>query len=251
MKFADKQNEKIKAISEDTLVIGCDIAKNDHVARAFDFRGIELGKTLPFQNSSNGFESLLKWTRNLQQQHRKNKVVLGVEPTGHYWLALGEYVQTQTTIQLVMVNPHHTKKSKELDDNSPTKNDAKDAKVIAKLVIDGRYGISTIPTGDYAELRVAMSQYQYLQTTLATIKGRIHTWLDRYFPEFSDVFKSFEGKAAFVTLQHFPLPQDILTVSDQKIVDTWRTQVARVDKKKGLALQAAAKQSVGSKRGLQ
>ena len=42
-------------------------------------------------------------------------------------------------IKFVVVNPMHVKKSKELDDNSPTKNDVKDAKVIAQLVKDGRY----------------------------------------------------------------------------------------------------------------
>ncbi|KRE64114.1 hypothetical protein ASL11_23095 [Paenibacillus sp. Soil750] len=38
-------------------------------------------------------------------------------------------------------DPLHVKKSKELDDNSPTKNDIKDAKVIAQLVKDGRYAV--------------------------------------------------------------------------------------------------------------
>ena len=46
----------------------------------------------------------------------------------------------------------HVKKSKELDDNSPTKNDVKDAKVIAQLVKDGRYAELNIPQGVYAEL---------------------------------------------------------------------------------------------------
>jgi transposase len=67
-----------------------------------------------------------------------DNVILGVEPTGHYWFPLYHYYK-ERGIQVVLVNPHHVKKSKELDDNSPTKNDIKDAKVVAKLVIDGRY----------------------------------------------------------------------------------------------------------------
>ena len=38
-----------------------------------------------------------------------------------------------------MVNPYAVKQTKELDDNSQSKNDRKDPKVIAKLVIEGRY----------------------------------------------------------------------------------------------------------------
>lgn len=43
-----------------------------------------------------------------------------MEPTGHYWLMLEQYL-TEKDIKLVLVNPAHAKKSKELDDNSPTK----------------------------------------------------------------------------------------------------------------------------------
>ena len=36
------QNEKIMSITEKTLIIGIDIAKEVQYARAFDYRGIEL-----------------------------------------------------------------------------------------------------------------------------------------------------------------------------------------------------------------
>ena len=52
-----------------------------------------------------------------------------------------------------MVNPFSVKKIKELDDNSPKKTDSKDPKTIAKLVVDGRYSISYMPEGIYAEIR--------------------------------------------------------------------------------------------------
>lgn len=45
----------------------------------------------------------------------------------------------------------HVKKSKELDDNSPTKNDTKDAKVIAQLIKDGRYSVPNLLEGIYAD----------------------------------------------------------------------------------------------------
>lgn len=55
-----------------------------------------------------------------------------MEPTGHYWLNLAHFLSEQQ-VKYGVVNPLHVKKSKELDDNSPTKNDIKDAKVIAQL----------------------------------------------------------------------------------------------------------------------
>ena len=46
---------------------------------------------------------------------------------------------------LVMVNPYAVKQTKELDDNSQSKNDRKDPKVIAKLVTEGRYSAPYTP----------------------------------------------------------------------------------------------------------
>jgi len=58
------------------------------------------------------------------------------EPTGHYWFPLAAYLQNEG-IKLVLVNPHHVNKSKELEDNTQIKSDYKDAKVIANLVRNG------------------------------------------------------------------------------------------------------------------
>lgn len=68
----------------------------------------------------------------------KSRSIVGMEPTDYYWLNLGHFLKDEG-IRFVLVNPFHVKRSKELDDNSPTKNDRKDPKTIAKLVIDGRY----------------------------------------------------------------------------------------------------------------
>jgi len=45
------QNHKIAQITPKTLVIGIDIAKHHHVARAQDYRGMELGSTCFFDNT--------------------------------------------------------------------------------------------------------------------------------------------------------------------------------------------------------
>ena len=52
------QNSKIRRITDSTLIVGADIAKKVHVARASDVRGVELGKPLTFDNSRRGFEEI-------------------------------------------------------------------------------------------------------------------------------------------------------------------------------------------------
>ncbi|MGM8366531.1 IS110 family transposase, partial [Virgibacillus sp. W0181] len=114
-----KQNEKILQLKESTLIVGIDIAKNKHVARAQDFRGIQFGKALYFDNSFEGFQTLLRWQNELSIQQGKTDVIIGMEPTGHYWLPLAYWLM-EKRLEVVVVNPAHVKKSKELDDNSPT-----------------------------------------------------------------------------------------------------------------------------------
>ena len=136
------QNDKIEQVTDTTLVIGVDIGSQIHYARAFDNRGRELTKKVySFGNSIEGFNSFIQWAEAIKTENDKTAVMIGCEPTGHYWFSLGKYV-TDRKMTLVMVNPFSVKKIKELDDNSPKKTDAKDPKTIAKLVVDGRYSIS-------------------------------------------------------------------------------------------------------------
>ena len=244
------QNKKIKQVQESTLIIGADIAKQKHVARAQDFRGIELGRALTFENTRKGFMQLLSWIRNLMVEHDKQEVIFGIEPTGQYWMPLAQFLR-QNGIKIVLVNPLHVKKSKELDDNSPTKNDVKDARVIAQLVKDGRYSEPNIPTEIYAELRVGMNLRDRLTEDLRRIKGRVDNWIDRYFPEFRTVFKNWDGKAALLTLQSFPLPQEIVDKGVEGIIDCWKQKVKRaVGEKRAKKLVAAAKDSIGLTEGI-
>lgn len=67
-----------------------------------------------------------------------------MESSGHYWLKSSSYPKRKL-YKICRNKPVTCNESKELDDNSPTKNDVKDAKVIAQVVKDGRYTEPTIP----------------------------------------------------------------------------------------------------------
>ena len=182
-----KQNEKINQVKESTLVVGIDIGSTTQYARAFDWRGIELGKVFTFSNSREGFEAFKAWMQRLQDKYRKSDVIVGIEPTGHYWFDLGAYLEDEG-ILLVMVNPYAVKQTKELDDNSQSKNDRKDPKVIAKLVTEGRYSAPYTPDGVYADLRIMVTNRKRLIREMTQIKNRFARWFAIYFPEYTDVF---------------------------------------------------------------
>jgi transposase len=243
------QNNKLAQITYQTLIVGVDIAKFNHVARAQDYRGVEFGTSLPFENTKDGFERLLEWVQKLLNDHQMNRVLIGMEPTGHYWLNLA-HILKEHDIKFVVVNPSHVKKSKELDDNSPTKNDIKDAKVIAQLVKDGRYAEPNIPQGVYAELRGARKIRDLLSVDLQVVQGQIHNWIDRYFPEFLTVFKDWEGKAALQLLKLNLMPYELVNLTDEELMVHLRQAVKRgVGLGKMQELKQVANLSIGIRQG--
>ena len=60
------KNEKLSFISEDMLIVGCDIGSEEHFARAIDTRGRELScKILSFSNDAAGFQKAYDWMLEL------------------------------------------------------------------------------------------------------------------------------------------------------------------------------------------
>jgi transposase len=249
-KLKQKQNQRITRITEKTLVVGADIAKKIHVARAVDFRGIELGKDCVFHNDQEGLTKLASWMKELGQVHQKTDIVFGIEPTGHYWFPLASFLKEQG-IKIVIVNPHHVNKSKELEDNSQTKSDYKDAKVIADLIRNGKYSEPNLPTKEYAELRILMNYREKVMVGLNQVKARITNWHDRYFPEYSQVFKDWEGKASLMSMRQFPTPEEITSAGARGILAHWKPAITRgVGIKRAEQLYAAATRSIGLTEGL-
>lgn len=244
-----KQNQKILQLTEETLIVGIDIAKHKHVARAQDFRGIQFGKPLTFENSFAGFTSLMNWVNLLQSKHSKVTVVFGMEPTGHYWLPLAYWLK-EKRLKVVVVNPAHVKKSKELDDNSPTKNDVKDARVISRLIEEGRYSEPNLPEGIYSDLREGMNLYDQLIGDLQPVQGRVHQWIDRYFPEYMRVFSDWEGKTSLQILKMGLFPDELLARSEEEILFEIRKEVKRgIGIQKVRNLLSVARNSIGIKEG--
>ena len=245
-----KQNQKINQVEGTSLVVGIDIGSTNHYARAFDWRGIELARIFKFSNSGEGFGRLSHWMQGICERHGKTKIIVGIEPTGHYWFTLGRYLREQE-IKLVMVNPYAVKQTKELDDNDPTKNDGKDPKVIAKLVLDGRYSIPYVPTGVYADLRILSADRQRIVKEIGQIKNRFARWFAIYFPEYCEVFGSYESKSSMLLLRVASTPESIVALGVEGICQIWKEAGIRaVGAKRATTLYETARRSIGHDQGM-
>ena len=245
-----KQNERIASITENTLVIGCDIGSSIHYGRAFNYRGIELsGKPFRFANDQAGFKNLQTWIDGIKKKNGLEEAVIGFEPTGHYWFNLGSYLKS-IGIRMVMVNPAHVKRTKEFDDNTQDKNDRKDPKVIAKLVIEGRFTEIYIPEGNYAECRNASILRSEIIKGIVADKNSLRRWLSIHFPEYTSVYRIFTAKSGLLVLKAAPFPDEIVKLGAEGINRIWRENKLRgVGMKKAAALFEAAKESIGTVQG--
>jgi transposase len=249
------QNQRVERISTSTLVIGIDIAKEKHAAQAINFRGIVLTKRpILFSNDLAGFEHLEHSIRKLQKMHDMNDVVVGMESTGHYWFNIANWLVKQG-IDVVLVNPMTTKRNKENRDNSPSKNDPKDALVIADAVSRGFYTPFSPKDEAFRRIRVMVTNREHWVVKSGRIKNRIHRWLDIRFPEYRQAFDDIFSDRSLATLRRFPAPSDLLQLSPQQMVQIWGEYMTRPGgvrgRNKAIELQALARHSVGDSTALE
>jgi len=252
MKFTknDATNQRIERITMQHAVVGIDIAKDVHAAQVTDFRGRTLTKHhCSFTNTEEGFQKLLDWIQEIGVKHGKTSFLVGMEPTGHYWHNLANWL-LRKNVEVVLVNPVTTHRNKENRDNSPSKNDPKDALVIADVVSRGYYTDYSPQAQVFERIKTTMSNREYWSKQITSCGNRIVRWIDLYFPEFRKVFKEWDGVRSLATLKAFALPTDLQELDVQSVIKGWRSQGVKraggvTGERTAAALLAAAKYSIG------
>ncbi|MCR5686399.1 MAG: IS110 family transposase [Lachnospiraceae bacterium] len=244
------KNDKLSFISDDMLIVGCDIGSDTHYVRAIDTRGRELSRdAFPFSNNEEGFKSAKEWMLDIAARHDKQQIVLGLEPTGHYWFCIAEWL-ISNGISVVQVNPYAVKQTKEVEDNSQRKDDRKDPKLIANLVKDGNYGMPYLPEGLYAELRRLSSFRDQLTEDRIRNINRLHREMKIYFPEYMNAFGKLDGAFTLAILAEAPFPKDIIALGADGIKKVWHDAKLRGrGYSRAEQIVRYAESSVGSKHG--
>ena len=146
----------------------------------------------------------------------------------------------------MVVAPQHVKHSKELDDNTQRKDDRKDPRVIAKLVMEGRYSIAYMPEGKFAELRIVYNRRCELVEQQTRVTNRITRWFDIYFPEYRTVYGKVGAISGMMIMKRAPLPKDILELGAEGVNAIWRdAKLKGAGIKRAQTLVAAAEHSIG------
>ena len=243
------QNEKIERISEKTLVIGVDIAKDKHYAQVVNWRKQAVRKGLGFKNKKEGFEKFLRWVQQALKQTGANDILVAMEPTGSYYFVFEEYLE-RLGIEVAIVNGRDVRRNSEIMGNDSSKNDPRDALIISQLTIDGRYGPSTRPkTGIYAELKELIGVREILAEDDIRNKNRLHNQLSQILSEYQDYQKRGFSIGMLAALKHFGTLEKLIAAGPEGIQQVWQDlQINNYGHQKAQALYNLARTSIGIKR---
>lgn len=203
---------KIKFITENpTLIVGVDVAKKRHYARMFDIKGYEVDKGMMISNNRMGFEQFLLKLKEIKERDKFKRIVVGLEPTGPYWLCFANYL-IEHRLHCVLVNPCHVRRYREIEWNSPNKVDPKDAAVVASLLRQGKFNFLNFQKGTYADLRELNTFWESLNKDLRRTKNRIRNLITRYFPEYEEIFKDIFSKTSLCFLEKIFFPEEVVKI---------------------------------------
>jgi transposase len=175
--------------SKEHLIVGIDVAKDNHHAFFGTANGNTLLKRLVFGNDLEGFEKLLTYVESVKVQNCLDKEVFGLEPTGNYHKPLGEHL-IKCGRDVVLVSGVAVKHNRELLDGRWDKNDAKDPANIGDLISQGKFMYYEYPCGPLRELRSLLALKRRLKKQEHGLKTRIRNHLlAQYFPELDGCYR--------------------------------------------------------------
>jgi transposase len=247
--MSKKVRKDVKEVNNKTLIVSVDVGKYENYCYARTPNGEEL-ESFKFIHSEFGYLMVYSLINSFRKQHNLDKILFGIESTGNYGETLVHYMLNRG-IQVVQVNPFHTKKLKELTGNSPNKTDKKDPKVIADIMALKKYLTIVIPRGVVAELDRFIYIREDLLDNIRRAYNRLESAIVPLFPELLHIFKDIKIKTVSHLLRHYATPESIVELGLTALSEIlYRISRGQFDKGKAEQLYLAASNSVGIKEGV-
>jgi len=218
---------------------GIDVAKHRHAVLVVDDKGQVLQPAFSFDNNRTGFDQLAAVLTELSEP-----VAVGLEATGHYWLALYSDL-SQQGYPVTVINPLQVAAYRRSGIRK-VKTDLTDAFWIADFL-----HIANLQPTDQAlpvilQLR-ELSRFRFwLSHQIGDCKRKILCILDRVFPEYETLFSSVFLKSSRALLKKAVSAQEIADLDLAELTALLHNASrGQFGQPKAEAIQNAASQSVG------
>jgi transposase len=230
--------------------VGVDCGKVFHklVARGPDGRRLKAVKVLV---SREGFDDADAYLARMFPAIKRSEMLVGLEFGGHYGFTFAHDL-ARRGYQIVTVLPSVTKKLKEVEDNSPRKDDAKDAGQICKLLSQGFFVHYAFLDETVAQLRILATERHRLGVEETRLKNRLQAALDTAWPEFVESFSDVDKPTPRALLARWPVAEDVARASTRALL-TLVKEVLRnhITPERVRTLQATAKTNIALRTGME
>jgi transposase len=207
-------------------------------------------KTFRFDNTREGLDILWNMVLASKTRFQCNEVIIGYESTGPYGEPLIHYLK-QKPATIVQVNPLHTKRMSEINDNSPLKTERKDPRVIADVIRIGHALSVVVPEGDAAYLRRLNNARERHIRERTGLLNQLQQFVFLIFPEFIRVIKTICSKTALYILKKYTIPAKIGSAKIEKLGEEMRRRsMGKFGVEHATALNNFAKTTIGIQEGL-
>lgn len=186
--------------------LGIDIGKKTHYASLMDDTGKLLFKGYSFSNTTAGGELLLEHLSHHVNDY--SQVCVGMEATGHYWLALYSFLYDKEFL-IHVINPIQTDGWRKGIEIRKRKTDTIDSALIADLIRYGAFVENPIADETLFSLRNLTRFRTYLVDSISDLKRKIICVLDQVFPEYETVFSNIFGATSKQILLDYTTPSEL------------------------------------------
>lgn len=219
--------------------VGIDIAKRKHVAFTLDSKGEPVGKALRVSNDRDGFDKLLAHLGDLE-----TSVTVGLEATGHYWLAVYSLL-VEADYEVIVLNPLQVQAYRKSGIRK-CKNDRYDAFWIADYIRISRRLLSPSIQPDLVQLRELTRFRASLTQQVGDCKRKVIGILDRIFPEYETLFSDIFIQTSRQLLAQALTPEEFVDFDLFELSQRLRkTSRGRHGQAKAQEIQTLASRSVG------
>lgn len=243
-----KQLERRQKITKRTLVVGIDVGSKVNAMGMMNKEGDIIGRYPKIYNSRKGFEYFKEIIEKEKQTYGFRKVLIGVEPTGHYWRKIVCYAKEQG-YEVKFIRTTALRHQREVDESSSSKSDVRDALTLTNLVREGKYIDTVIEEGELSQLRTLSKIREKIRRSSTSGQHRLGAVLDDYFPELKDEFWSMKAKGLWAILERTPYPKDLSKKNVEEIAEILSKSSRRKAKsmEKAKRIHKAAQESIGLK----
>jgi len=167
-----------------TRVVGIDIGKEQLTCSLMDINETIMCR-FTVEASLSGYKDMLDRVKT--ETRGRGKVVFALEPTGHYWMVLGQFLEDHNQAY-VLIHPLVVARSREVNRLNKGKTDPMDASLIGKLACRGEVTRTQIPGHYWATIRFFAREFMDREKDCAREKNRITSYIETTLPGFFEIF---------------------------------------------------------------